>query len=434
VIHLTIQQLSSYLDGQLSESSADHTRQHLAECEECASKYAALEEQETLLTGALTHDPGDAFFDTFANGVQDRILSDAAAPKPPTSLKPVVPVKPVASSKADPMSAFGSGNSRAEITTAKRTAAATVPPARRAVTSGVTPSFTPSPRPSRSFSWVAVMVVVMILGSIGLVVANAGKIVSRVESITSRGDSGSRAFGSDPLVPPDAGVAPMDAGPGSGMTPAQGATSPGQVAIAPNQGPVAGPAQPLHAGMTSSGMAPSGMPAVPGTSPAPHPKVNHQGAKTDDELADESVPVTESGSSLHVLGALPQPNANQPVQDSSSMTPAGSADPFAALPPDEQPSVRTAQDAMNAAHSDPSANNYEAAASAWEQALDEMRGRPEQTVARQQVAEALFYAWQASPNTDRADAAMRALRTYLVAAPPGLAREEAKYRLGQLNR
>jgi len=433
VIHLTIQQLSSYLDGQLSESSAEHTRQHLAECEECASKYAALEEQEALLTRALNHDPGDVFFDSFANGVQARIQSDAAAPKPPTSLKPVVPVKAAASAKANSIEDLGATDiPRADPTSGKRTGVATVPPARRATASGVAPMLTPSPRTSRSFSWVAVMVVVMILGSIGLVVANAGKIVSRVESITSRGDDGTRAFGSDPLVPSDAGVAPnaADTGVGSAVYPGLTTMSPGQTAITQSVAPgMTAPAQPLRAGTASPGV-----PAVPGTPPAAHPKANHQGSKTDDEIADESEPVTESGSSLHVLGALPQPNASQPMQDSSSMTPTGSVDPFASLPADEQPSVRSAQDAMNAAHSDPSANNYEAAAAAWEQALDGMRGRPEQTVARQQIAEALYFAWQASPNTDRADSAMRALRTYLVAAPPGLTREEAKYRLGQLNR
>lgn len=432
MIHLTIQQLSSYLDGQLSESSAEHTRQHLAECEECASKYAALEEQGTLLTRALTHDPGDAFFDPFASGVQDRIQSDAAAKaKPPTSLKPAAMAgKPAVSSKTDPVS-DAPIVPRPEPASAKRTGSATVPPMRRAAPSGMTPVLTPAPRPARSFSWVAAIVVVMILGSVGLLVANAGKIISRVDSLTSRANDGNRAFGSDPLVPPEAGVAPAvpDSGWGS-------AGSPGQVAIAPNPNPATVPAQPLRAGM-ASGMAPTGMPAVPGaSSTTPRAKANHQGVRTDDELSDGSdpQPVTESGSSLHVVGSLPSPSASEPVQDSSSMTSAGTADPFAALPPDEQPSVRTAQDAMNRAHSDPSANNYEAAASAWEQALDEMRGRPEQTVARQQVAEALYFAWQSSPNTDRADAAMRALRTYLVAAPPGLPREEAKFRLAQLNR
>lgn len=432
MIHLTIQQLSSYLDGQLSESSAEHTRQHLAECEECASKYAALEEQEALLTRALTHDPGDAFYDTFASGVQDRIQSDAAAPaksaaspNPTVSPKSGVTAKSTVPSRPDPISTSATGMPKVvESANAKRVAATSVPPVRRTVASHVPTMLTPSPRPNRSFSWVSALVVIMILGSVGLLVANAGKIISRVDSLTNRSDDGSRAFGSDPLVPPEAGVAPAGADSGWGS-----AASPGQVAIVPNQAPVAGPVASLHAGMASTDM-----PAIPGPTPAvPKAKPGRQVAKTDDELTDGAEPVTESGSNLHVLGALPQPST-EPIQDSASLAPSGGADPFSGLPPDEQPSVRTAQDAMSHAQSDPSANNYEAAASAWEEALDEMRGRPEQAVARQQISDALFLAWQASPNSDRADAAMRALRTYLVAAPPGLPREEAKYRLAQLSR
>jgi len=432
VIHLTIQQLSSYLDGQLSESSADHTRQHLAECEECALKYAALEEQEALLTRSLTHDPGDAFFDSFASSVQDRIQSDAAAPpksagspNPTASPKGGVTAKSTVPSRPDQVSTSATGTSTdSESAKLRRAATTSVPPARRVLTSNASPILTPSPRPSRSFSWVSALVVVMILGSVGVLVANAGRIISRVDSLTNRSDDGSRAFGSDPLVPPEAGVAPAGADSGWGSV-----ASSGQVAIVPNQAPVAGPVTSLHAGMASTGM-----PAIPGATPAPKAKASRQGAKTDDELTDGAAePVTESGSNLHVLGAMPMPNT-EPIQDSASLAPSGDADPFAGLPADEQPSVRTAQDAMSHAHSDPSANNYEAAASAWEDALDEMRGRPEQTVARQQISDALFFAWQASPNSDRADAAMRALRTYLVAAPPGLPREEAKYRLAQLSR
>jgi len=393
VIHLTIQQLSSYLDGQLTDASADHAREHLAECEECASKYAALEEQEALLTGTLTHDPGEPFFEAFASEVETRITSRGSST--PEALAPKLPA---------------SRGGTPEVTSKKRPLAMSVPPARRM---GAPDVLTASAsRPSgRSLSWFAAVLLVMIVGSVGVLVANSGRIVSRIDLLADQTiDNGNRAFGPDVSATP---TSPL---------PSSDEPAPYDVA---NGTPLRSPG-PAQAG-----------PMTRASQQQARARASRQDWKTDDEAAIDpgsaGQPVTESGSSMaRALGSMPAPEGSEPVEDPAAA--ASPPDPFASLPSDELPAVRTAQQVSERARSEPSANNYEAAAAAWELALDEMRGRPEQTVARQRAAEARFYAWQASPNSDRADAAMRALRTYLVAAPPGLAREEAKFRLAQLNR
>lgn len=82
MIHVTIQQLSSHLDGELSGASADLVKRHLASCTECDSKFAALKEQEELLSKMLMHDPGDAFFDQLAIDLEKLIGMRAATSGP----------------------------------------------------------------------------------------------------------------------------------------------------------------------------------------------------------------------------------------------------------------------------------------------------------------------------------------------------------------
>jgi len=73
MIHLTPQQLSSYMDGELNEVSTELVRRHMGACEECTLKFAALEEQEEQLSHALVHEPGDDFFDRFAAEVERQL-------------------------------------------------------------------------------------------------------------------------------------------------------------------------------------------------------------------------------------------------------------------------------------------------------------------------------------------------------------------------
>ena len=80
MIHLTPQQLSSYMDGELNEVSTELVRRHMGACEECTLKFAALEVQEEQLSQALVHEPGDDFFDRFPAEVE-RQLPPGPGPK-----------------------------------------------------------------------------------------------------------------------------------------------------------------------------------------------------------------------------------------------------------------------------------------------------------------------------------------------------------------
>lgn len=90
MIHLTIQQLSSLLDEELSEASAALAREHLTSCESCSSKFARLGKQEEALARALGSDPEDEFFERFTRRLEERIQSEG--PK-------LIPAKPASSER-----------------------------------------------------------------------------------------------------------------------------------------------------------------------------------------------------------------------------------------------------------------------------------------------------------------------------------------------
>src|SRR5206468_355507 len=71
--HLTSEQLSALLDGALPARAAAEAERHVAGCASCRDALAALGAQEESLRRALTHDPGDAYFATFAERVSERI-------------------------------------------------------------------------------------------------------------------------------------------------------------------------------------------------------------------------------------------------------------------------------------------------------------------------------------------------------------------------
>ena len=75
--HLTEDQLSAYLDGALPDAQAKDAAAHLAECASCRAQLAQLAALEGDIEKALTHDPGAAYFASFADRVSDRIAATA---------------------------------------------------------------------------------------------------------------------------------------------------------------------------------------------------------------------------------------------------------------------------------------------------------------------------------------------------------------------
>lgn len=77
--HLTHDQLSARLDGELHGRAAEEAGRHLAACAECREALAALTAQEAQLRPMLSHEPGEAYFESFAARVADRLRASGLA-------------------------------------------------------------------------------------------------------------------------------------------------------------------------------------------------------------------------------------------------------------------------------------------------------------------------------------------------------------------
>ena len=100
MIHLTIQQLSTFLDGESTETSATLAQEHLAACETCALKLTQLQSLETTLAEALVSDRDDAFFERLTKSIEERVEKQgrktlaAALPAPVPEPMPVREILP----------------------------------------------------------------------------------------------------------------------------------------------------------------------------------------------------------------------------------------------------------------------------------------------------------------------------------------------------
>src|SRR5712671_3424183 len=77
VIHLTMNQISAYIDGELPAASVELVRLHLSSCLECTERFGHVEEQEDALSRLLVNDPGEPFFAGFA----ERVLGPVPTPE-----------------------------------------------------------------------------------------------------------------------------------------------------------------------------------------------------------------------------------------------------------------------------------------------------------------------------------------------------------------
>ena len=71
--HLRPEELSATLDDALHGEARERAERHLAGCASCRDALRALADQDASLRSALTHDPGEAYFQGFAARVEDRI-------------------------------------------------------------------------------------------------------------------------------------------------------------------------------------------------------------------------------------------------------------------------------------------------------------------------------------------------------------------------
>jgi hypothetical protein len=167
------------------------------------------------------------------------------------------------------------------------------------------------------------------------------------------------------------------------------------------------------------------------------PPPSSHSSTVDDETAPGSDSDSESDATVDGAADQVEPSTMRGDEvlaspDSSRRSRASSSDPFRALGTESLGPVRAAQQLSDMANADPTAARFEAAADGWDRALDTMGGVPEQVSVRQLLADSRYRAWQAEPSRARAEAAKSAIKTYLLFAPSGWEREQAKTRLSRL--
>jgi carboxypeptidase family protein/putative zinc finger protein len=79
VKHLSTEQLSAHLDHALTGRAAEEAERHLVGCAACREALASLAAQDASLRPALTHDPGEAYFESFPARVEARLRASGLA-------------------------------------------------------------------------------------------------------------------------------------------------------------------------------------------------------------------------------------------------------------------------------------------------------------------------------------------------------------------
>jgi hypothetical protein len=384
VIHLTVQQLSSYLDGQLVGSASDNVQSHLAACRDCSTRFALLERIEAILSDVLSIDPGEEFFRELEAEVGSRIRERGQRDKDPST--PAVSSVRLLSTPANPRVAD------TRTTTIPHRAA---PPTPRKRPPAAAKRSGPSP------AWLAFALLAVVAGSVGVV-------VSRTSFVSA-------------WIAPHLGLGPLE------RSVASRALSP---AAPPEQTTTETPTVEPPSEYTP----PEAGSARHEWNPWEPPPSSHSST-----VDDETAPGSDSDQDPTVDGAAEQTEPSTmrgdevlASPDSSRRSRTSSPDPFHALGTESLGPVRAAQQLTDMANADPTAARFEAAADGWDRALDTMGGVPEQVAVRQLLADARYRAWQAEPTRARAESAKSAIKTYLLFAPSGWEREQAKTRLSRL--
>jgi anti-sigma factor RsiW len=417
VIHLTLQQLSAFLDGELTEASTELIRRHLSECTTCTVRFARIEAQDEITAKILVDEPDDEFFrgllESIGSGNVRRVEAPAAPPAPrmtpPAETKatvvPEAKVKP-----KDPVRVPKAPRSvTAPTPTPQRRAEDVVRNARR-VTAGR----------------IAAVIVCILLASVGWVVLHGGMKAIRVLRLPAP----VLAPKPSPMAPhseprSDAADQPepeSPTSPGAEAPPTGEPSSPGDVAVGSQ--PVAETEAPVPI-------------TTPEPAPAPKsgPKPARKAAPKPEHLVERPLQNVVPVRTIVTETAL-DPGA----PSESAPTPAPTGTPAAPTPaaPSALTIARVVGDATSASlraarTKDPVA--FDDAASAWERAVPMLSTSPEDlAVARRELAQARFQAWAEAPTPARREAAIGAARIYLLYAPPGPERDQAWTWLARLKR
>ena len=396
MIHMTIQQLSSYLDAELATDSMERVGIHLSSCEECTHKFTSIEQQANLLTSVLRRDPGDVLSERFEREVDERIASGKRMVAPrPTAIRTLPPLPDIPRATLEPVR-----EDPAPRTNGVQRAAKTVVGSIAGLTR-------PRRREDDPPRWPAAWAVVAILA---VIVSATGVVASRTGLLHSLGDL--RELG---------GLFDLPSVEGLHRVPEPVVASTDSTAVTESV-PAAWVAESGTSADVQAASASQDAPAAL-VQEAPQQTSHDRRSNASDTAAQEeedefSVPESPPTEPPPVQQAAP--GAGTSTLRGDELLPSGSTPSRPSTP------VEAARMMSERAASDPSASSYEAAARSWEAALGTLHGDAYQD-GRWRIAEARFRAWQMdSEEGSRASRANAAIRAFLIAAPPGEAREQAR--------
>jgi len=406
LIHLTIQQLSSHLDGELATSSEALVTQHLATCEACSSKLSKLKEQDSALIRALTGHPNESFSERLSGALEEKTRSYG-----PRAMAPRVEPSGSAGASA-PVESAGRAQptARASAPERKESPVRAEPDVRSAPAFRAEPAASRAPRwrtrlPGKkaSFPWAATLFIAALIGSVGAVKSGIGLVTNWLESSAPTSRKPHVAAAEVPArgsLPP----APGATAPASGVTP----PAPGMAATASPAGAVASP---------SGAAAPSAQ-KIPPREPAPSRDEADGPWRVDESVIDAERDLQSAvGRSVRV------PDPQSDAAGASDLTASGGSTDslggsFAEIDANARSAVRIAQRLESQVMAEPSAEGYDAAAAEWERSLSLLRGDAYREACLRR-AEARYRAWQFERTDERATSAGGAIRAYLVSAQSG---------------
>ncbi|HET9950850.1 MAG TPA: zf-HC2 domain-containing protein [Candidatus Eisenbacteria bacterium] len=494
MIHLTLQQLSAFLDGELTEASTELIRRHLSECDACTLRFARIEAQEEVMVRILVDEPGDAFFVELSESIAKATTGGKSAPtakrseakktkaadrtavtpRPKPELRPAPKPEPKPTPKPEAKPAVTS-----EPKPAPKPEPPPAPAPRPAIVSRpepapAAPARPPAPNsetrpilygrrvedkkrraPGAAIAWIAAAVLCVIVMSAAWVGLH-------------RGDGAPRAV---PRPDADRAGAPVESAPLDVSAPPAVATNEPTPEPMP---PVATPtpadthappeaaSQPVpevaldRAPEPEPTLAPTPAPAPAAAPEKPHEKpAKPKATARADRSSEGSLRIMVPG--RQEAAVTPKPTAPTPERlverPAQNIVPVRTIITETVVSPDDRdadpppattaPPARTTasparliQEAKSASlraakSKDPAA--FDDAASAWERAMPAIGSSPEElAMARREIAQARFQAWAESPTASRREAAVTAARAYLLYAPPGPERDQAWTWLGRL--
>jgi hypothetical protein len=434
--HLTEEQLSALADGALEGRAREAAERHLETCLECREALAGLVSQDRALSSALDHDPGEAYFESFAARVGGRIraagLEGAQAREPegrsladwfrsPRKLTLVAAVATVVAGAGLVM--LASREVRVPALREKEIesrAAQEVPPGPVSRLPGGQPLANAPAAPP-------------VPQTVRREVARAGREAASPPQAAPTGEKSAVTNERAPMaraqqvrrneVGEDVPVTRAD---GSVYQPSRDArppAAPGEVARVHKPQYVeplgsAGRADALRGGArpapTEAGALVSGADRVALEADAkavPAPAAGQAVTTQSEQVAPSPLGLTDRGQALRSQGVR---------------------DPFDELRNNPRVFAKNAQRLTALAQTMDVAPAWDSAAAEWEQVIVGVLGGPLESETRFQVARARFMAWRRSATERRATRAADALGAFLAQAPKGARRDTVQGWLGQL--